>query len=1016
METKKPRSRSSAKKSAAKKTTKKTTSRRPAAGSKAKSARKGSNGIEVVTEGNMVRVEREIGGRLLTLETGRMAKQADGAIVASYGETIVLATAQSSKARDDIDFFPLTVDYREKYAAGGRFPGGFFKREGRPTNKEVLACRIIDRSIRPLFPDGFKKEVQVLSQVLSSDLEVEGDILAAVGSFAALAISSIPHQQHLGAVRIGMVDGKFVVNPGWSVVKSDACTLNLTMAGHKDAVVMVEAGADEATEETMLEAFNLGHQVCIEIAELIDELVQHAGKPKVEFTPPEKDEKLEKAIEKKFGKALRAAVVAKGNKHERAAIKSEVMTELKEAFPAPEDLAGKEASKYLKDVGNFARSIADQGERDTILKGKRSDGRDWSSIRPITIEVGVLPRVHGSVLFTRGETQALCIATLGTVDDQQNRDGIYPEDPQSFMLHYNFPPFCVGEVRRMLGVGRREIGHGTLAERSIAPLLPKHESFPYTMRVTSEILESNGSSSMASVCGGTLALMDAGVPIRQPVAGIAMGLVVEGKKVAILSDILGSEDHCGDMDFKVAGTGKGITALQMDIKCEGLSQQVLEEALEQARQGRLHILREMLKVLRQPRKEVSPNAPRLVTLMVPVDKIGFIIGPSGKNIRGMQTEYAVKISIEDSGQVTIGGLDSKKVEACAAYIRDMTAEVEPGTVYTGKVTSIKDFGAFIEILPGQEGLCHISELSNTFISSVMDVVRIGDEVEVKVIAIDDFGKIKLSRKAIMPEAEGDGDNDRGSQRGGGGGRGRSRDVFDDDEGEEENDLDDGVEEVELEDVAFGDDEDGEEELAVAEVGRPAQRESRSGGGDRGRGRDDSRGRDRGPRGDDRGPRGDDRGPRSQDRGPRGDDRGPRSQDRGPRGDDRGPRSQDRGPRGDDRGPRSQDRGPRGDDRGPRSQDRGPRGDDRGPRSEGRGPDRGYDRGPRRDERPEGRSSEGHRGPRGDDRGPRGESRGPREERAPRREVRGDDRGPRRETGGSDRGPSRGGRSRGPRRD
>ncbi|MHC4515201.1 MAG: polyribonucleotide nucleotidyltransferase, partial [Planctomycetota bacterium] len=546
MTTKKARSDSSTKQKTNEKRTTKKNDGRPA---NDKAGRKGgSSKIHVTTlDGGAVRVEREIGGRVLALETGRMAKQADGSVVARYGDTMILATAQSAQAREDIDFFPLTVDYREKYSAGGRFPGGFFKREGRPTTREILTCRIIDRSIRPLFPDGFRNETQVLSQVLSSDLEVESDVLAAVGSFAAVAVSSIPHERHLGCVRIGLVGDKLLVNPTWSVIKSGECKLNLTVAGHEDAVVMVEAGADEISEAVMLEALDLGHQVCREIVEMVDELVKHAGKEKMEYQTPVRNEDLDRAIGDRFGDALMKSAVTPGSKSDRSTAKKAIVTEAQEAFPPPAELTEKEAKAHEKYVSKVCKEFQDKGERESILKGKRSDGRDSKTIRPITVEVGVLPKVHGSVLFTRGETQALCICTLGTTDDAQMRDGIYPEDPQAFMLHYAFPPFSVGEVRRFLAPGRREVGHGALAERAIGRLLPVTTEFPYTIRVTSEILESNGSSSMASVCGGTMALMDADVPIRQPVAGIAMGLVMDGKKVAILSDILGSEDHCGDM-------------------------------------------------------------------------------------------------------------------------------------------------------------------------------------------------------------------------------------------------------------------------------------------------------------------------------------------------------------------------------------------------------------------------------------------------------------------------------------
>ena len=718
---------------------------------------------------NVVRVEREIGGRTLTLETGRMAKLADGAVVARYGDTMVLATAQSGTAREDIDFFPLTVEYREKAAAAGKFPGGFFKREGRPTTKEILGSRIIDRSIRPLFPDGYKAEVQVLSQVLSTDQENEGDILAAIASVAALAISSIPQTKILGVVRIGMKEDKLLVNPTWSVLQSPDCKLNLTVSAHEGAVVMVEAGAKEVSESVMLEALELGHKVARETAELIEELASKAGKKKVEFTKAGRDEALEKAVLKRFGKQLHAAPVTGADKFARHQAKSEVKKQIAEAFPPPTESTDKEIKAHNAMLAKICEEQMDIGEREAILSGRRADGRDHTTIRPITIEVGVLPRVHGSVLFTRGETQALVIATLGTVDDQQMMDGIYPESPRRFLLHYNFPPFSVGEVKRLGSPGRREIGHGALAERSVEVMLPPPAEFPYTLRITSEILESNGSSSMATVCGSTLAMMDAGVPLKQPVAGVAMGLVKEGDRIAILSDILGSEDHCGDMDFKVAGTGRGITALQMDIKCDGLTREIMERALEQARVGRMHVLREMLKVIRKPRETISPNAPRLISLKIPTDKIGLVIGPSGKNIRGMQDEFSVKINIEDDGMVTVAGMSSEKVESCVARIKAMTAEVELGTTYKGRVTSIKEFGAFIEVLPGQEGLCHVSELDVGFIRTVTDVVRIGDEVEVKVIAIDDFGKIKLSRKALLPGGDGPARGPRGGREGGPGG-------------------------------------------------------------------------------------------------------------------------------------------------------------------------------------------------------------------------------------------------------
>ena len=755
-----------AKKATTKKaTTKKASGKKKAAGggTKKKAARK--SGRSKAAEGaefqlyDAKRVEREIGGRTLVLETGRMAKLADGAVVARYGDTMVLATAQSAKPRADIDFFPLTVDYREKTAAAGRIPGGFFKREGRPTTREILTCRIIDRSIRPLFPDGYRNECQVLSQVLATDQEQESDVVAAIASFAALAVSSIPNGRTLGMCRIGLIGGELVVNPTWTELRDDKNELNLTVAGHSDAIAMVEAGAKGIEDSVMLDALELAQEVCADVADLVDELVEIAGKEKQEVAEVELDDKLAKSIERKYGKALRAAGVGGGTKGERQAKIKEVKTEAKEDFPAPEGGTEEEIALHKRTVSTTVDGLVKQGERESILEGTRADGRDPTAVRPIDIEVGVLPRVHGSVLFTRGETQALGICTLGGTEDQQIIDGIYPEGRKRFLLHYAFPPFSVGEVKRFGAVGRREIGHGALAERSVETILPSHEEFPYTIRLTSEILESNGSSSMATVCAATMSMMDAGVPIAQPVAGIAMGLVMEGKKYAILSDILGSEDHCGDMDFKVAGTGKGLTALQMDIKCEGLTRELLEEALEQAREGRKHILRCMLQVLREPRSKLSPNAPRLESVQIPQDRIGMVIGPAGRNIRAMQEEYEVKISIEDNGMCTVAGVNSAKVDACLEYLKAMTAEVELGAVYNGTVTAIKEFGAFIEILPSQEGMCHVSELSNEFIRSVTDVVKIGDKLEVKVIGIDDFGKIKLSRKALLEPGSGEADAD-----------------------------------------------------------------------------------------------------------------------------------------------------------------------------------------------------------------------------------------------------------------
>ncbi len=933
-------------------TTKKAAAKKsPSSSGRRAGGRSGGDADYAVGPPKAVVVEREIGGRMMSIETGRFARQADGAVVVRYGDTMVLATAQSGRAPEHIDFFPLTVDYREKTAAAGMIPGGFFKREGRPTTKEILGCRIIDRSIRPMFPDGYRAEVQVLSQVLATDRENDPDVIAAVASFAALAISSIPNGETLGMCRIGLRDGKLLVNPTWSQVQSEDNQLNLTVAGHKDAIAMVEAGAKEVSEDVMLEALELAHDTCKQIVELIEELVDLCGKEKGEFTPPVRDDSLAKAVEKKFGKQLRAAPLTEGSKKDRQKAIKAAKDEAVAAFPADEKLDPAEKNAFNKRVGEVIGGIIKQGERESILKGRRADGRDSSTIRPITIEVGVLPRVHGSVLFTRGETQALGIVTLGGTEDQQIIDGLLPEGRKRFLLHYNFPPFSVGEVKRVGSPGRREIGHGALAERGVEPVLPSSEEFPYTIRVTSEILESNGSSSMATACSATLAMMDAGVPIRQPVAGIAMGLVMEGKDYAILSDILGSEDACGDMDFKVVGTGKGITALQMDIKCEGLTREILQEALEQAREGRLHILRKMLEALRAPREKLSPNAPRLVSVKIPQEKIGLVIGPAGKNIRAMQEQYECKISIEDGGLCTVTGLNAAKVDEAVNYLKAMTAEVEIGQIYEGRVTAIKEFGAFVEILPGQEGLVHVSELSNEFIRSVTDVVRIGDTIKTKVIGIDDFGKVKLSRKVLLEgDAEGEGDGAERPRREDRGPRGRGRD-----------------------------------------------RDDRDDRGPRGRGRDrDDR--------DDRGARG--RGRDREDRGGWDEERGSDREERAPRG--RGRDREDREERGSDR----EERAPRG--RGRDREEREERGSDREERApRGRGRDR-EERGSDREERaPSGRGRDREdreeRGPRGrgrdrDGRGGWDEERGrDREERAPRGRGRDrDDRGDRAPRGGDDR--------------
>lgn len=682
-----------------------------------------------------------------------MAKQAHGSALVRYGDSMVLVAACRDKARPGIDFFPLTVDYREKTSAAGKFPGGFIKREGRPSTKEILTMRLIDRSIRPLFPKGYNDEVQVMAGVLSVDDDNEPDVMAMVGAYAALAISDIPFEKNLGAVRVGRIDNEFVVNPLFSTQEDS--DLNLTVAGSDDSILMVEAGADEITEDDMIAALECGHDAIKQIVEMVDELVEKAGKEKIDFEAPEVNEKLIKAIRKDALKAIEEAT-SKDTKEERYAAIDEIKAEMVEKHADDED-DSKPSSGEVKAVVDDLKS--EVVRKRIVDEGKRADGRDTTTVRPITIETGLLPRVHGSALFTRGETQALVMLTLGTTSDDQVVEGLMEEYRQKFMLHYNFPPFSVGECRMIRGPGRREIGHGALAQRALEPVLPEDTDFPYTIRLISDVLESNGSSSMASVCGGTLAMMDAGVPILRPVAGIAMGLVLEGDKEVILTDILGSEDHLGDMDFKVSGTQQGITALQMDIKVSGVSKELMSRALEQAREGRIHILREMLKALSAPREQLSEYAPRLIMVKIDPDKIGMVIGPGGKMIRSLQERTETQIDIEDDGTVTISSTGGGKAEECAEIIRAMTGEIEVGQVYTGKVVGLKDFGAFVELVPGRDGMVHISELSNEYVKNIHEHVKMGDEMTVKVIGIDDQDRVKLSRKALLKDEEGGDDKE-----------------------------------------------------------------------------------------------------------------------------------------------------------------------------------------------------------------------------------------------------------------
>jgi len=696
------------------------------------------------------RVERTIAGRKIVLETGQMARQAGGAVITTIGDSKVFSAVTAGNAREDIDFFPLVVDYREKTEAAGKIPGGFFKREGRPTTKEILTMRLTDRSIRPMFADGFKAEVQVMSFTMQYDGENNTDVASMIGSFAALAISGLPFQATMGATRIGHVDGELVAFPSDEDLRNNS-RLNLVVSGHDDGIAMVEASAKELTEAEMIDALELAEEVIREVIALVKELKDLAAKPAMEFSVPEVDTALKDRV---FGyhDDVKAVIYTSG-KHARDAALKEVRTKV------IAELTGgisdeKELATTTKAIKNFYHDLMGAVERECILSGKRTDGRSHDEIRQITIEPSFVPRNHGSVLFTRGETQALVSTTLGTPDDEQIIDGIETEYRKNFYLHYNFPPYSVGETRRIMGPGRREIGHGMLAERALESVLPAKEGFPYTIRIVSNITESNGSSSMASVCGGCLSMMVAGVPLSQPIAGIAMGLVEEGDQIAILSDIQGSEDHNGDMDFKVAGSGIGITALQMDIKIRSVSRSLLERALAQAADGRRYILRKMLEVVSQPSPEISEHAPRFESIKIPGEKIGFLIGPGGKTIKGLQADYGVKVSVmDDDGNIQVFGTDSAKTRACADAIRSMCETPEVGTRYTGTVKSIRDFGAFIEILPGVEGLCHISELAEGFVEQVTDVVNMGDEIEVVIINVDDRGKVKLSAKQAKEEPE-----------------------------------------------------------------------------------------------------------------------------------------------------------------------------------------------------------------------------------------------------------------------
>lgn len=691
----------------------------------------------------IAKVEREIGGRLLSIETGRLARQAHGAVWVQYGDTGLLVTAVSDKMREGIDFLPLTVDYQEMAYAAGKIPGGFFKREGRSSDREILVSRLIDRPIRPLFPKGYFWEVQVIATVMSADMDNLPDVLAINGASAALCVSDIPFEGPVAAVRVGRIGGQWIINPGERQIEES--DLNLIVAGTRDAVVMVEGGARIVPEEDVLEAIFFGHRALQPILDMQEELMELAGVPKREFVPVQASEEILARVKELAWEEMSRALRIPQKKERRcflADIADRVLNNLTEEFPGQEIAIRSALEALEKEV---ARSM--------ILKeGRRIDGRPFDEVRPVTCEVGLLPRAHGAGLFTRGETQVMAVATLGTTEDEQRLDTLSEEEARkAFILHYRFPPFCVGETKPLRAPSRREIGHGALAERALEPVLPPKEAFPYTIRVVAEVLESNGSSSMASTCGTTLALMDAGVPIKAPVAGVAMGLIKEGDQVVILTDILGDEDHLGDMDFKVTGTMEGVTALQMDIKIRGVTREIMAQALEQARRARLEILERMLQTIPEPRKELSPFAPRILTIHIKPEKIREVIGPGGRVIRRIIEETGTKIEIQDDGTVHIASSNMEKAQKAIKMIKELTEEAEVGGVYTGKVKRVLDFGAIVEILPGTDGLLHISQLDHSHTRKVTDIIKEGDEVQVKVIEIDDSGKIRLSRKALLGE-------------------------------------------------------------------------------------------------------------------------------------------------------------------------------------------------------------------------------------------------------------------------
>jgi polyribonucleotide nucleotidyltransferase len=720
-----------------------------------------------VTE-KRIRVEKQIGGSVLAFETGLLAKQAAGAVTVQYGETVVLVATASSDPRPGLDFFPLTCDYRERLAAAGKFPGGFLKREGRPSTKETLSARLIDRPIRPLWPQGFKDEVQVQAFVVASDLQNDGDVLAMNGAAVALHISELPFQGPIASVRVGKVDGELVAFPTHEQLEQSE--LDMIVSGSREEVAMIEGFAQEMPEDEMMEAIQFAKTVICDVIELQDELYQKVNPTKVEYIPPEDDGLFERLRDGYYDE-FKSAQQTPG-KQDRAAATSELRNRvMAELIPDP----AADGAIEVKRFKSVWHDLEEKVVRDLIAAGTRPDGRDNSSLRSIYCETDLLPRVHGSALFQRGETQSLVTVALGTARDEQRVDGLMDEYSKKFMLDYNFPSFSVGECRPIRGPGRREIGHGCLAERSVAPVLPSAEDFPYTIRVISDILESNGSSSMASVCGATLALMASGVPISNPVAGISVGLVRNSDDDwVLLTDILGSEDHFGDMDFKIAGTQNGITGIQLDLKVTGISDEIIRATLKQSREARIEILRKMLTTISRPRREISATAPRLLRTKIAPDKIGALIGPGGKNIRGIQETTGAVIEVDDEGTVLIASTSKDAAEEALRSVEACTATVQIGKIYDGVVSSTKEFGAFVEILPGRDGLCHISELSSGYISSIDSVVNVGDAMKVLVIDVDEHDRVKLSRRRALEEL-GEEDEMAAAIEANGGGEDRDRD-------------------------------------------------------------------------------------------------------------------------------------------------------------------------------------------------------------------------------------------------